>query len=62
MTPPIRVRVLLPNDPFTGEVGTVQRLTSDDEGLVYLVRFCEGHDGVLCHTAYYHRDEVTVTA
>lgn len=57
----IRVRITKPNEPpFTGEVGTVQRVISDDEGLVYFVRFCEGHPGILCHTGYFRRDEFTV--
>jgi hypothetical protein len=53
MTPPLRVRVVLPGDPYTGEVGTVERVISDDGGLVYVVRFGRWH------TAYYRRDELT---
>lgn len=54
----MRVRVLLPGDPYTGEVGTVERLISDDEGLIYVVRF-GARDGYQPH-AYYRRDELTV--
>ena len=57
----IRVRVLTPGDPYTGQVGTVQRVVTDEDGLTYFVRFCEGHSSAICHTAYYQRDELTVT-
>ena len=53
MTTGVRVRVVLPGDPYTGQVGIVQRIIGDEGGLVYFVRFCEGHTGSLCHTAYY---------
>jgi hypothetical protein len=55
--PGIRVRVLLPNDTYTGQVGTVQRIISDDDGLAYVVRFGERWE-----VAYYRRDEFTVDA
>lgn len=56
--PQLRVfRVLLPGDPFTGQVGVIERLTSDDEGLIYVVRF---RDGDYWPRAYYRRDEFTV--
>lgn len=61
--PQTRVLITKPNDPpYTGEVGTVQRVTGDRDGLVYVVRFCEGHPGARCHTAYFRRDELAETA
>lgn len=61
--PQMRVRVLLSGDPYTGQVGVVERLTSDDEGLIYVVRFA-GEPGDYPPfpnpTAYYRRDELTV--
>lgn len=56
MRPPLHVRVLLPGDPYTGHVGAVERIISDDGGLVYFVRFSRWH------TAYYRRDEIAVGA
>lgn len=58
MTPPLRVRVVLPGDPYTGETGTVTRTIDDEDGLICVVRFCIGHNGDLCHTAYYRRGEL----
>jgi hypothetical protein len=62
--PPMRVQVVLPNDPFDGRVGIVERIISDDEGLAYRVRF-RGEPGDYppgpVQTAYYRRDEITAT-
>jgi hypothetical protein len=62
--PPMRVQVVLPGDPYTGRVGTVDRIISDDEGLIYVVRFA-GEPGdyppMTNPTAYYRRDELTAT-
>lgn len=61
--PNTRVRVRATGDPYTGEVDTVQRMITDDDGeCVYVVRFCEGHAGSACHTAYYRPGELTVGA
>jgi hypothetical protein len=58
---PLRVRVVLQGDPYTGHVGAIQRIiVDDDHGLVYLVRFCGDRDHYPHHTAYYLRDELTV--
>jgi hypothetical protein len=61
VTTGFRFGVLLPGDPYTGEVGTVQRVTDDEDGLVYVVQFCERHGDSICHTAYYRRDELTAS-
>lgn len=53
-------RVVAAGDPYTGEVGTLQRVTSDDDGLIYVLRFCIEHTGSLCHSAFYRRDELSV--
>ncbi len=59
--PSMRVRVLLPGDPHTGSVGTLTRIISDEDGLIYVVRFCGERDNYPHHTGYYRRDELTVT-
>ncbi|WP_099039717.1 hypothetical protein [Mycobacterium neglectum] len=57
--PGTRVRVLLPNEDFTGQVGTVERdITGDDGTPVYVVRFCGERDHYPHHVAYYRADEV----
>lgn len=59
MTSPLFFRVVAADDTYTGEVGTLQRITSDDEGLIYVLRFCRRHTGSLCHTAHYRREELS---
>lgn len=57
--PGARIRVVLPGEDFTGEVGTVEGTFTDDEhGLVYAVWFCGDRDNYPHHLAYYLRDEL----
>lgn len=56
------VRVVVPGDPYTGRIGTVQRTFLDDGGdMVHVVRFC-GEPGDYppgpYQTAYYFADEL----
>lgn len=40
--PGIRVRVHVPNDPHTGEIGTVQKVYEDRGAVIHIVRFENG--------------------
>jgi hypothetical protein len=52
------VLVVVSGDEYTGEVGTVTETFNDGGDLVHRVRFCTGHHGVLCHSAYYEANEL----
>lgn len=47
------VRVVLPRDPFTGQVGTVDHTFNDGGSMVHKVVFRDGN------SAYYLADEIT---
>jgi hypothetical protein len=56
--PNTRVLVVVPGDEYTGEVGTVTATFNDGGEMVHRVRFCIGHHGELCHSAYYEAHEL----
>lgn len=56
--PNSRVLVILAHDEYTGRVGTVTATYNDGGDMVHRVRFCIGHHGTLCHSAYYEADEL----
>jgi hypothetical protein len=56
--PNTRVLVVLPRDEYTSYVGTVTATYNDGGDMVHRVRFCTGHHGALCHSAYYEAHEL----
>jgi hypothetical protein len=61
--PTPRFRVLPAADPYTGRVGKLVRILTDEDGLVYLVQFRRepaDYPPIRNPTAYYRRDELSV--